>query len=55
MVLVHRFPIHREEHWSEEILGEAHRNLVSTRTITPVQAERLFKQILLAFPEWLVT
>jgi predicted nucleic acid-binding protein len=44
-----------QAYWSEEILDEARRNLVSTGTITPSQAERLFKQIRLAFPESLVT
>jgi len=40
-----------QAYWSEQILEEARRNLVSTATITSEQAERLLATMRRAFPE----
>ena len=41
-------------HWSEEILDEATRNLLSNAKMNPTQAERLRAKMREAFPEALV-
>lgn len=41
-------------YWSEEILAEAHRNLVARGHITQEQADRLFSTMREAFPEAMV-